>query len=89
MGVENAYCAPPWALIGRVVKKLQSTQHVRCTLLVPDFPSSAWYPALLARAKSVRCLPLGAMFRRGANGLIRARWPLLAVRLESWLAAGP
>jgi hypothetical protein len=41
-------------------------------------------PELLPHnAKSVRCQPLGAMFRRGANGLIRARWPLLAVRLES------
>jgi hypothetical protein len=80
---ENAYCAPPWSLIGRVLKKLQGSQHVCCTLLVPDFPSSAWFPALLARAKSVRCLPLGAMFRRGASGLIRAKWPLLAVRLES------
>ena len=79
---ENAYCAPPWALIDRVLKKLHSTSHVSCTLLVPDFPSSAWYPVLLSRAKSVRCLLLGAMFRHGPWGLIRAKWPLLAVRLE-------
>ncbi|WIA35900.1 hypothetical protein OEZ86_004279 [Tetradesmus obliquus] len=79
---ENAYCAPPWALIGRVLKKLHSTSYVSCTLLVPDFPSSAWYPVLLSRAKSVRCLPLGAMFRRGPRGLIRAKWPLLAMCLE-------
>ena len=79
---ENAYCAPPWAYIGRVLKKLHCMRHVACTLLVPDFPSSAWYPVLLSRAKSVRCLPLGAMFRRGTRGLIRAKWPLLAVRLE-------
>lgn len=80
---ENAYCAPPWAYISKVLEKLHNTQNVACTLLVPDFPSSPWYPVLLSRAKSVRCLPLGAMFRRGPGGLIRAKWPLLAVRLQS------
>jgi hypothetical protein len=37
---ENAFCAPPWAYISRVLKKLHSTQHVACPVLVRDFPSS-------------------------------------------------
>ena len=80
---ENAYCAPPWALISKVVRKLHATSHISCTLIVPDFPAAKWYADLLSRAKSVRSLPAGAMFRRASGRLVRSGWPLLAVRLQS------
>jgi hypothetical protein len=79
---ENAYCAPPWALVAKALKKAL-TSKMQCTILVPDSPTASWYSGLLTRAAAVRTLPCGAMFRRSSTGrLIRSSWPVLAVRLS-------
>lgn len=79
---ENAYCAPPWALVAKALKKAL-TSKMQCTILVPDSPTASWYSGLLTRAAAVRTLPCGAMFRRSSTGrLIPSSWPVLAVRLS-------
>ena len=79
---ENAYCAPPWGLIPKVLKKLTSSS-MQCTLIVPDLSTASWFGPLLTRADCVRPLPCGSMYRWDPTGqLIRSKWPLLAVRLR-------
>jgi hypothetical protein len=80
---ENAYCAPPWSLIPKVLKKVD-TSAMQCTIIVPDLPTASWFGPLLTRAVCVRPLPCGSMFRWSPTGQsIRSKWPLLAVRLHS------
>ena len=55
---ENAYAAPPWKLIGKVLDKLAGSQGLSCTLVVPDLPGSVWYAKALGMAREVRALPL-------------------------------
>jgi len=82
---ENAYCAPPWGLIPKVLKKVQASS-MSCTLIVPDLSTASWFGPLLMQAESVRPLPCGSMFRWRSPGVFyRAKWPLLAVRIRnSW-----
>jgi hypothetical protein len=79
---ENAYCAPPWSLIYKVLKKVDNTD-MQCTLIVPDLSTASWFGPLLTRAKCVLPLPCGSMYRWDPAGrVVRAKWPLLAVRLK-------
>jgi hypothetical protein len=55
---ENAYAAPPWKLIGKVLDKLAGSQGLSCTLVVPDLPGSVWYAKALGMAREVRAMPL-------------------------------
>jgi hypothetical protein len=55
---ENAYAAPPWKLISKVLDKLAGSQGLSCTLVVPDLPGSLWYAKALGMAAVVRSMPL-------------------------------
>jgi hypothetical protein len=80
---ENAYCAPPWSLIPKILKKVDSSA-MHCTMVVPDLPTASWFGPLLTRAVCVRPLPCGSMFRwLPAGQSVRSKWSLLAVRLHS------
>ena len=61
------YVFPPFALIGRVV------QHVReckawATIIVPDWPSQAWWPDLMEMSISVLTLGPLPVFERVTDG---------------------
>jgi hypothetical protein len=75
---ENAYAAPPWKLIGDVVKKLGSCSSVACTLVVPDFPGARWYAPALAIGTEVRSVSLWWCHRSG----LKAKWPCLLLRIQ-------
>jgi hypothetical protein len=47
---ETAYCFPPFALIGRVLKKLE-LEGGRMLLVVPHWPTQPWWPILLSLAE--------------------------------------
>ena len=40
------YCFPPFALIGRVIQHVRECK-ARATIIVPDWPSQAWWPELM------------------------------------------
>jgi len=44
---ESAYCFPPFPVIGQVLRKLH-LEGGRMLLIVPHWPTQAWWPALLA-----------------------------------------
>lgn len=84
---DNNYANPPFSLINQVVKKLGKYTSVRCTLLVPDWPSKPWYLPLMLMAKAVHVIPAGtwAFQRQSTQGEVvklRAKWPVLVVRVQ-------
>jgi hypothetical protein len=42
----NYFCCPPVKMIGRVVCHILEKENIRCLLIVPVWPSSAFWPAL-------------------------------------------
>jgi len=77
-GGENAYAAPPWKLISKVLDKLAGSQGVSCTLVLPDLPGSVWYARALGMACEVRIMWL--MWSKG--GATRAfKCPCLVLRV--------
>jgi hypothetical protein len=86
-GSDNNYAHPPFSLVGRVVKKISRYRSVKCTLIVPDWPSKPWYLPLMLMAKGVHVLPAGTLaFQRlspkGEVVQLKAKWPVLVVRVQ-------
>jgi Reverse transcriptase (RNA-dependent DNA polymerase) len=83
-GVNN-FVHPPFHLIRHVVKKLAACRPVRCTLVVPDWPSQPWYLPLMMMSRRVHVVPAGVqMFHAVGDpkALMRSRWSTLVIRVE-------
>ena len=57
------YCFPPFALIGRVIQHVREGK-ARATIIVPDWPSQAWWPELMELSEVVLAFEHGPVFER-------------------------
>jgi hypothetical protein len=84
---ELNWCNPPWALLPRLVRMLQS-MGAAATVLAPDWPAQAWYQQLTEMSDAKRVLPPRAdLFRPGRRGSEQAvgaaRWAMVAFRVPA------
>ena len=85
-GDHNNYANPPWSLIPELVHFIQGLPHLQLTLVVPDWPTQAWYGQLMALGPLVHRIPKGAQVfsstLHGGRVYLNCKWPVLLCRLE-------
>eukprot|EP01052_Picozoa_sp_SAG31_P027652 SAG31_NODE_2603_length_5399_cov_2.741887_2_plen_415_part_00 len=54
--LERSWVNPPWRLLPRIVSRLREDLDAAATLLVPNWPSSSWWPGLMQLASG--CVPV-------------------------------
>lgn len=50
---DLVYGNPPWRLIMPVLRKLATEPHGRCILVLPKWPSAAWWPLVMHMSDEV------------------------------------
>jgi len=79
---ENAYAFPPFALIPRLLRRIQE-EEARVTLVAPAWPTQAWWPTLqgMLTAKPIRLQGTPVTFLHQTD-MDPSTWRLTAFRLS-------
>ena len=84
----NGYAFPPFALIGRVLRKLESEQ-ARVLLITPAWQSQAWYPkALQLSIQNPILLPQDQNMLKDPSGMIHPLVQNQTLHLIVWTLSG-
>ena len=83
-GTFQGYAFPPFTLIGRCLRQIQSQQVSHMVLVAPVWPAQSWYPLLLDLCTDFPVLiPIQEDLTQGARP-----HPLKHLQLAGWLLSG-
>ena len=85
---ERCYCFPPFALIGRVLQKLE-LEGGTMLIVVPDWPSQPWWPLLLELSSSSSLDPIPLPHSALDNPARSDALPPSSTRLLAWSLCAP
>ncbi len=53
----NVYVFPPFSILNRVVRKITENRPRKIILVIPNWPTQAWYPVVMQYARKTMILP--------------------------------